>query len=316
MCAGWRSPLFPRRAWLTLAACVAILAGAGGASAQVQSVPLYDGAAPGSPEAAPERVVVERGDNVRVYNTSQPIYALHLPPPEQASGAAVVMLAGGALRFHGLGAGMQAEIDALVAHGVAVILVEYRTLPMTMEEIERSSAPPPPDAPPPTFPRMEIRNGNANPAPGDPAVAEVLRLATLDAQTALRMAHENAVAWNLDPDRIGIMGTSAGGGVGFAALMADAPDQEKPDFLISIYGPSLVDIVPPAGEAPPLFMAVEADHGPVTDGLLAAFSIWKSAGQKAELHVYEVPNFTMTVDLWGPRLFAWMQERGILSPAE
>ena len=136
--------------------------------------------------------------------------------------------------------------------------------------------------------------------------------ATADAQEALQLLHANAKEWNIDPDRIGIIGTSAGGGVGFSALLADAPSEQRPDFLISIFGPSLQDIPAPEEGAPPLFLVTEADHGPVTDGLLAAFSIWKHAGQRAELHVYDVPNFSMTVDLWGPRLFDWMHEQDIL----
>ena len=56
----------------------------------------------------------------------------------------------------------------------------------------------------------------------------------------------------------------------------------------------------------------EAEHGSVTQGLQALFQIWRDAGQKVELHIYDVPTFSMTVDLWGPRLFDWMIERGIL----
>ena len=63
---------------------------------------------------------------------------------------------------------------------------------------------------------------------------------------------------------------------------------------------------------PPLFLVTEADHGPVTSGLLAVYQIWKDAGGQAELHVYDVPVFSMTVDLWGPRMFDWMRERSIL----
>ena len=60
----------------------------------------------------------------------------------------------------------------------------------------------------------------------------------------------------------------------------------------------------------------EGDHGPVTDGLIDAFRIWKEADQHVELHVYDVPNFSMTVDLWGERLFDWMRERAILPPKD
>lgn len=278
---------------------------------------LYDGPAPGSEHWTRERVEVRRGERVSVFNTSQPVYELHLPRPERASGAAILMLPGGGLRNLGVGAEMYDEIDALVAEGVAVLLLEYRTLQLTPEQLERASPPPPPPgAPPQRFPRMEILNGNANPAPDDAALNEVLRFATMDAQAALRLLHENAAAWHLDPDRIGVMGTSAGGGVAFGALLdRDAPAEEQPDFLVSIFGPSLQDVSVWEG-APPLFLAVEAEHGAVTDGLIEAFRIWNAAYQSAELHIYQVPNFTMNVDLWGRRLFDWMREQEILPPVD
>jgi len=288
------------------------------AAAHVERVPLYDGPAPGSERWMEARTEIRNGERVSVFNTSQPVYELHLPRPERASGAAVVMLPGGGLRNLGVGADLYDEIDALVAQGVAVMLLEYRTIQMTKAELDRASAPPPPrdpNAPPPRFPRMEIVNGNANPGKGNAKLDEVLRLATDDAQAALRLLHEKADAWRIDPARIGVMGTSAGGGVAFGALLdRTAPDEERPDFLISIFGPALQDVTVWEG-APPLFMAVEAEHGAVTDGLIEAFRIWNNAYQSAELHIYQVPNFTMTVDLWGPRLFDWMREQKIL-PAD
>ena len=98
----------------------------------------------------------------------------------------------------------------------------------------------------------------------------------------------------------------------FGALLdRDAPVEAQPDFLVSIYGPALQDVAAWDG-APPLFLAVEAEHGAVTDGLIEAFRIWNEAYQSAELHIYQVPNFSMAADLWGPRLFEWMRDRGIL----
>jgi acetyl esterase/lipase len=285
------------------------------ATCQVAPASLYEGPAPGSEGWTQERTEVRRGDSVSVYNTSQPVYRVHLPPPEEASGAAVVMLPGGGLRMLGMGAALDQEVDALLAQGVAVLVLEYRTLQLSAADRERASAPPPAppaNAPPPRFPRMAIVKGNANPAPDNAALAEVLRLATNDAQAALTLLHAKVEEWNLDPARIGVMGTSAGGGVAFGALLdRKAPAEARPDFLISLYGPALQDVATWEG-GPPLFLAVEAEHGAVTDGLIEAFRIWNEAYQSAELHIYQVPNFTMTVDLWGPRLFDWMRERAIL----
>jgi acetyl esterase/lipase len=280
---------------------------------------LYAGPAPGSESWQQDRAEIRRGERVSVYNTSQPVFELHLPRPERASGAAVVMLPGGGLRVLGMGAQLADEIDALVSQGVAVLVLEYRTLQLSPEEIDRASAPPPQSSPaavPARFPRMQIINGNANPAPDNEALGEVLRLATMDAQAALRLLHRNAEAWRIDPGRIGVMGTSAGGGVAFGALLdRNAPAEERPDFLVSIYGPSLQDVTVWEG-APPLFLVVEAEHGAVTDGLIEAFRIWNDSYESAELHIYQVPNFSMTVDLWGPRLFDWMREREILPARE
>ncbi|MEO5706267.1 MAG: hypothetical protein ABIT10_01955 [Alteraurantiacibacter sp.] len=279
-----------------------------------EAAPLYDGTAAGSQSWNEPRVVTQCRGSVAVYNTTQPRYELYLPEPGVANGAAVLMLPGGGLRVLGRGEGMDAEIAAFLHHGVAVMVLEYRTRQTPANGINRDCRALDPDAPPVRFPRMDIVNGNANPARGDRVTNEVLRLSTADAQAAFAMLHRRAIELHLDPDRIGVIGTSAGGGVAFGALLANAPVETKPDFVISIFGPSLQDVTVP-DPAPPLFLVTEADHGPVTDGLLAVFSIWKAADQKVELHVYDVPNFSMAVDLWGPRLFDWMHERGITPQA-
>ena len=58
-----------------------------------------------------------------------------------------------------------------------------------------------------------------------------------------------------------------------------------PNFVISVYGPSMMDVDVPEN-APKLFIAVHADHPNVAAGCLALFLEWKKAGVDAELHVY------------------------------
>ena len=58
-----------------------------------------------------------------------------------------------------------------------------------------------------------------------------------------------------------------------------------PNFVISVYGPSMMDVDVPE-KAPKLFIAVHADHPNVAAGCLALFLEWKKAGVDAEFHVY------------------------------
>ena len=170
-------------------------------------------------------------------------------------------------------------------------------------------------------PRAElvIVNGNANPAPDDAQLAEVLNLAVADAQAALALVRSRAQEWRIDPKRVGMIGFSAGGGVAVGAALAARPGA-SPDFLVSVYGPSLQDVHVPTN-APPLFVAVGAAHFNVTNGCLALFEAWKAAGKPAEIHVYDgiSAGFGMSkrghpVDGWTDRLHEWLVARELTSP--
>jgi acetyl esterase/lipase len=163
---------------------------------------------------------------------------------------------------------------------------------------------------------LVIVNGNANPAPDDAALGEVLELAVADAQAALTLVRARASEWRVDPTRVGFIGFSAGGGVGVGAALAPK-STGSPDFLVSVYGPSLQDVIVPE-HAPPLFIAVGATHFNVTNGCLALFAAWKAAGKPAELHVYDgiSGGFGMTrrghpVDGWTDRLHEWLIGRDL-----
>jgi len=110
------------------------------------------------------------------------------------------------------------------------------------------------------------------------------------------------------------MGFSAGGGVAVGTALAERSNA-TPDFLISLYGPSLMDVSVP-DHSPPLFIAVGATHFNVTSGCLALFAAWKAAGKPAEIHVYDQVSagFGMTprglpIDTWTERLYDWLVAR-------
>jgi acetyl esterase/lipase len=271
---------------------------------------LWPGKAPGTEKwTVPEATTTSPNGDRTITNVSDPSVTVFLPDPARATGTAVVVAPGGALRLLGWDNEGVKVAQWLNSKGVAALVLKYRTLQMMPGRGRLGGVP---AAGPRT--EMEIRNGNANPEPDDPALREVLRMGIADAQQALRLVRRNAAAWRIDPARVGLMGFSAGGGIAVGAALAERSDA-SPDFLVSLYGPSLQDVVVPA-HAPPLFVAVGSSHYNVTNGCLALVAAWKAAGKPAEIHVYDQVSagFGMTkrglpVDSWTDRLYEWLTAR-------
>ena len=282
-----------------------------------QEIHLWPGKAPGSERwTVPEATTTSPAGDRTITNVSDPMVTVFLPAAERATGTAVVVAPGGALRLLGWDNEGVKVAQWLNTKGIAALVLKYRTL-QTMPASGRGRGAPPPGlggAGAGARKELEIRNGNANPEPDDPALREVLHMGIADAQQALRLARQNAAAWRIDPARVGIMGFSAGGGIAVGTSLAERSDA-SPDFLVSLYGPSLQDVNVPA-HAPPLFVAVGSSHFNVTSGCLALFAAWKAAGKPAEIHVYDQVSagFGMTqrglpVDSWNDRLLEWLTAR-------
>jgi acetyl esterase/lipase len=295
----------------------ALLLCSGIAAAQPQELHLWPGKAPGTEAwTLPETVTTAPSGERIVANVSDPTLTVYLPEPASATGAAVVVAPGGALRLLALDNEGVKVAEWLNGIGVAAFVLKYRTLQMT-EDRKLPSVGFGGGAPGPRR-ELDIRNANANPAPDDAALTEVFEMGVADAQQALRLVRQNAKAWRVDPDRVGIMGFSAGGGVAIGAALAPR-SAASPDFLASLYGPSLID-VNVSEQAPPLFIAVGNAHFNVTNGCLALFAAWKAAGRPAEIHVYDQVKggFGMTkrglpVDGWTDRFHEWLVARGLSS---
>ena len=309
-----------RRGALLAAVAFAIAADAAGQTPEV--IRLWPGTAPGSERwTVPETTTTSPSGDRTIANVSDPSVTVLLPSPATATGAAAVVAPGGALRVLGWDNEGVKVARWLNERGIAALVLKYRTLQVAPAGARGTATGVPPGGRGAAAPRQEldIRRANANPAPDDQALTEVLRMAVLDAQQALRLARRNASAWRIDPARVGIIGFSAGGGVAVGTALAERSDA-SPDFLVSLYGPSLQDVDVPA-HAPPLFIAVGATHFNVTNGCLALFAAWKAAGKPAEIHVYDqvsagfgMSSRGLPVDSWTDRLFDWMVARKIVAP--
>lgn len=294
---------------------VGLLAIASDVAAQTPEIRLWPGKAPGSENwTIPEATTTSPNGDRTISNVSDPSVTVFLPPPATATGTAVVVAPGGALRVLGWDNEGVKVAQWLNSKGIAALVLKYRTLQTMPVGGRGRGALPPAGAAAGPRKELEIRNGNANPEPDDPGLREVLQMGIADAQQALRLTRRNATAWRIDPARVGIMGFSAGGGIAVGTALAERSDA-SPDFLASLYGPSLQDVNVPT-HAAPLFIAVGATHFNVANGCLALFAAWKAAGKPAEIHVYDQVSggFGMTkrglpVDFWTDRLLEWLVAR-------
>jgi acetyl esterase/lipase len=139
----------------------------------------------------------------------------------------------------------------------------------------------------------------------------------------------------LDPNRIGLMGFSAGGEVAmmvtFGPTAGDANATDpidrvscRPDFLINIYpGPlGLPDVV--AADAPPAFLLVANDDAGHSDVIVSLFQKYRAAKVPVELYIYSKGGhgFNMgyrskllTIKGWPQRLADWLADSYILDPS-
>jgi acetyl esterase/lipase len=288
-------------------------------TATPQEIRLWPGKAPGTEAwtVAETNTTSPAGDRT-IANVSDPSVTVFLPSPAVATGAAVVVAPGGALRALAWDSEGIKVAQWLNSKGIAALVLKYRTLQNSAGGARGRGGPAQGLANTGAARvELEIRNANANPEPGDASLAEVLRMGIADAQQALRLARRNAAEWRIDPARVGIIGFSAGGGIAVGTVLAERSDA-SPDFLVSVYGPALQDVIVPA-HAPPLFIAVGSSHFNVTNGCLALFAAWKAAGKPAEIHVYDQVSagFGMStrglpVDTWNVRLYEWMVVRKIV----
>ncbi len=277
---------------------------------------LWPGKAPGSENWKVPESVTNRDGNRVVVNVSDPTLTLFLVDAAKSTGPPSIIAPGGALQALAIDSEGARVAEWLSSKGIAPFVLKYRLRQQQWGFNNNAGVTPPRGG----MPRQEltIERGNANPAPGDALLDEVLRMGVADAQQALRLVRRNAAEWHIDPNRIGLMGFSAGGGVSVGAVLANERGATA-DFLISVYGPSLQDVNVPAN-APPLFVAVGANHFNVTNGCLALFAEWRKAGKPAEIHVYDQVSggFAMSkrglpVDTWPDRMLDWMQLHKLLN---
>ena len=241
---------------------------------------------------------------------NKPSITVYLPEKEKANGLAVILCPGGGLRVLSWHDDVERMASMLNSKGIAAIGLKY-----TLDKRTHNSGGGP-------MPKMvdvtqfaKFKMANANPMPSEESTAICLRAAE-DARNAIRTVRDHADKWNINPDKVGYLGFSAGGGVAIAATVT-AKEGEMPDFLASAFGPSLIDVTVPE-QAPPLLIMTRTEHPNVAAGCLQLFLEWKKAGKNAEMHFYgdgQGP-FTLmehtgktTTENWSDEFLSWLKSR-------
>jgi acetyl esterase/lipase len=229
-----------------------------------------------------------------------------LPDPAKATGTAVIVAPGGGFRS----LSMQNEgwdvARALADRGVAAFVLKYRLeqTPVDLDGFAHS-----------------MREMLSGPVPAhriDPA-ASISRLGPqiADARAAFARVRARAEEWGVDPQRIGMVGFSAGAMLTLATTLAG--EDARPAFIGTVYGPLAPLDVPP--DAPPLFVAIAADDGLFAGGGFGLVERWRAARRPVEFHLYEQGGhgFGMyrkptTSTGWFDAFARWMAMHGWLEP--
>jgi dienelactone hydrolase len=277
-----------------------------------KEIALYPGIAPGSENWTWEERPGGSPSNPTVQNVVHPVLMYYPADKAKAVGTAMIVAPGGGFRNLMMSYEGVDIAKRLNDMGVDAFVLKYR-LRYNDPNAPRRPTPPPPVLPSGTV--LADRPPAPLPTTGPQAGQDVRAMAGADGQQAIRMVRQDAAAYGIRPDRIGIIGFSAGGAVVMRTVRG-APDG-RPDFAAAIYAAEASGDAPPAG-APPLFIAVAADD--MSEGYqrsFALFNAWQKAGLPAELHIFQTGHHGFRkrgsgADHFMDRLEEWLKLNGYL----
>ena len=169
-------------------------------------IPLYKDSIPNSKPVADEEITEYKDGVMIISKISKPTLTVFLPPKNKANGTAVIICPGGGYWVVAAGHEGADVAKKFNKMGVAAFVLKYR-IPNDAWMIDREIGP------------------------------------LQDAQQAIKMVRDNAVKWNIDGARIGIMGFSAGGHLAATAgthfntchIPNKTNTSVRPNFMMLIY---------------------------------------------------------------------------------
>lgn len=250
----------------------------------------------GAPGAEARRDEPERIINSYVHNVQNPSLTVFPADPRHANGIGMIVVPGGGHQFlvwQNEGVG---PAKALNRYGITAFVLKYR---------------------------LAREPGSTYTVEGDAAA---------DAQRAVRWVRAHAAKYHVDPNRIGLMGFSAGGEL--VTLVADNPipsrvngdavDQVsgRPDFQVLVYPGPLGIPAKAAKGAPPAFITAGTLDPCCAMPAMTLYRQLRDAGVSAELHLWAdighgfniaAHSERLSIQHWPDRLDDWLSDEGFLT---
>jgi len=268
-------------------------------------IPLYSGPPPGSqPENYPEKQYFS--DTWRtdvVTNVTKPTLTLFQPAPGSANGSAIVICPGGGFMALSITSEGTEVAQWLAARGVTAFVLRYRLAHSGDDATKEFVA---------LF---------ADRQKFEQTVANVIPLSVADGLAAVTYVRKHAPEWGISPNRVGIIGFSAGGTVAAGVGMGYTADG-RPAFVAPIYAAAsrFKGRQVPA-DAPPMFLAAASDDqlGLAID-TIELYGQWIAAHKSAEMHMYAkgghgfgMRKQGLPTDHWIDRFGEWLESQGWLT---
>lgn len=286
--------------------CLALSLTAAAAAQDV--IPLYPGAAPGSSTGSAEANYPEKAYFSKAWNTdaitnvTKPALMVFKPAAGTKVNTAVVICPGGGFMALSITSEGTDVAKYLAAKGVTAFVLKYR-LAHTGEDGT-----------------TEFRELYADKPKFAAMMKEEQPKAVADGLTAVEYVRQHASEYGVSPDRVGIMGFSAGGFITAEVALHYKPEG-RPAFVAPIYGGALSKDAEVPVDAPPMFLAAATDDTlGLAPGSIALWQKWFDAHKSVELHMYAKGGhgFGMhpqgiPTDHWIDRFAEWLQLQGFLN---
>jgi acetyl esterase/lipase len=274
------------------------------AAAAQEVLPLYPGTAPGSTQGNDE----EKQYFSKVWNTdvvtnvTRPTLTVFKPAPELKINTAVVICPGGGFMALSIASEGTDVAKYLAARGVTAFVLKYR-LAHTGEDAT-----------------AEFGALYADRPKFDAAMKDEVPLAVADGLAAVAYVRAHAAEYGISPERVGILGFSAGGAVTAEVALHYKPEG-RPAFVAPIYGGALSQDAPVPADAPPMFITAATDDSlGLAPGSIALWQKWSAAHKTVELHMYAkgghgfgMRTQGIPTDHWIDRFADWLQLEGFLN---